>query len=239
MKKLMMMMAAGLAATALVAEVTSVNVVGYMTTSTPGALQYQMYTPMFVTVSGDTNRILLGSISPNQAFEDNGDTISCISAGGLWMLEANYASDYGWFNPNDEDFEVLDEVEIVSGTGFYVRTAGSGGALVCAGEVALGDLDVVLPGALKYAMVGNPTPVAITLGDIVPNQAFEDNGDTISFISSGGLWTLEANYASDYGWFNPNDEEFEVLDGVVLQPGDTFYVRTAGDGGVLTFPSPL
>jgi len=235
MKKLVMTLAAALFATALTAEVVSGNIVGYQKTSTPGELQYQMYSPMFVTVAGNTNRILLGSISPNAAFESNGDYISFISAAGTWIMDAAYATGLGWYDPNTE--ESYDDVEIAAGTGFFISTVGAGGELVCAGEVAVGELEVALPGPLQYAMVGNPTPVALTLGDVVPNAAFESNGDYISFMSAAGTWIMDAAYATGLGWYDPNTEE--SYDNVVLNPGNTFFVSTVGADGTLTFPSPL
>jgi len=212
-----------------------VNVVGYQTMGTPTA-GYQMYSPMFVTVAGDTNRILLGSLSPNAAFEDDGDTITFMNAAGSFTFDANYAAGYGWYDPNDPEI-MYDDVEIPAGTGFLISTVGAGGELLCAGEVGVGDLEVALPPA-GYAMVGNPTSVEITLGDVVPNAAFEDNGDTITFMSGAGSFTFDANYAAGYGWYDPNDPEI-MYDNVVLQPGASFLVSTVGAGGVLTFPSPL
>jgi hypothetical protein len=237
MKKLMMTLAVSLAATALMAEVVSKNIVGYTTTSTPGALQYQMYTPMFVTVGGEADSILLGSLVPNAAFEANGDYISFLSAAGSWIRDAAYATGLGWYDPSDEEIS-YDDVEIPAGTGFMISTADAGGELLCAGEVAVGDLEVAMPGALNYVMVGNPTPVEITLGDVVPNATFESNGDYISFMSAAGAWIMDAAYATGLGWYDPSDEEISY-DDVVLQPGVTFVVSTADAGGTLTFPSPL
>jgi hypothetical protein len=236
MKKLMLTLAASLAVTALVA-VESQNIVGYTTTSMPDAYQYQMYSPMFITVGGATNSIPLGSLSANQDFGDNGDYITFMDAAGSWTINATYYPGYGWFDPDDPEID-RDDVVIAAGTGFMVSTVGEGGEILCAGEVGVGDLEVALPGPYQYVMVGNPTPVALTLGDVVANQDFGDNGDYITFMDAAGSWTINATFYPGYGWFDPDDPEID-RDDVVLQPGTTFMVSTVGSGGVITFPSPL
>ena len=128
MKKLMMMLAAGLTATAIMA-VTSANIVGYMAVDTPDSGESQMYTPMFVTVGGAGTSILLGDIVPNANFSgDNGDSISFMNAAGSWTVTASYyGAEYGWLDPFDgTDYN---EVVLNPSTTFMATTLGSGGTL--------------------------------------------------------------------------------------------------------------
>jgi len=236
MKKLMMTLAVSLAATALVA-VESVNIVGYQTISIPQG--YKMATSTFVPVGSDGTTLRLGDIVPNANFDYfAGDNVQFFNPTGSGSVTntASYMDGYGWFE-FETPANMLDDMEIPAGTGIFVYTAGTDVDFLVAGEVALGQLILGVPAG--YTVVGNSSPVAITLGDIVPNANFDYfAGDNVQFFNptGSGSVTTTASYMDGYGWF-----EFEtpanMLTDVVLNSGDAFFVYTASSSVEFTFPA--
>jgi hypothetical protein len=85
--------------------------------------------------------------------------------------------------------------------------------------------------------VGNSSPVAITLGDIVPVNFSGDFGDTAQFFSAGGTVVATVTYYDGYGWCDASS--FEVLDTMVLDPGVAFFASCSQSGVSFTCPAVL
>eukprot|EP00825_Cyclidium_porcatum_P004602 TRINITY_DN1217_c0_g1_i2.p1 TRINITY_DN1217_c0_g1~~TRINITY_DN1217_c0_g1_i2.p1 ORF type:complete len:248 (+),score=5.38 TRINITY_DN1217_c0_g1_i2:842-1585(+) len=220
MKKLMTACAACMIAGLVSAEVTS-QVVGYQTINLP--IGYKDMTITFVPVGSDATQLRLGDIAPANFSGDNGDSIQFFnpSGNGSVVKTATYYADYGWCNPENTE-EMLDDYTIVLGSGMFVYASQVNAQFTIAGQVNFEAFNLDVPAG--YTVVGNSSPVVITLGDIVPTNFSGDNGDSFQFFHENGNGTVvkTATYYADYGWCNPENTE-EMLDDEVLNPGDAVF----------------
>jgi len=211
--------------------------VGYQTLSLPTG--YKMATSTFVPVGSDGTSLRLGDIVPNASFDYfAGDNIQFFNASGSGSVSVtvSYMDGYGWFDFNDPS-TMLDDMTIPAGTGMFVYTAGANVEFLVAGEVKL-DSFSLLPSA-GYTVIGNSSPIAITLSDIVPNSLFDYfAGDNIQFFNASGSGSVSvtASYMDGYGWFDFNDPS-TMLDDAVLNPGDSFFAYVSNAGVSFTFPA--
>jgi hypothetical protein len=141
---------------------------------------------------------------------------------------AIYYVGFGWY-----DFDTsapLDDLTFLAGTGAYVYTPLAGAGMLIAGEVALDPLELSLP-AGGYIVIGNSSPVAITLADIIPSASF-DSG-MLQFLDAGGAVVQTAVYYDGFGWFDFDTSA--PLDDLVVGPGDAIYAYSPL-AATLTFP---
>jgi len=217
------------------AQVESVNIVGYQTISMPTG--YRDYTSTFIPVGGDGTAIRLGDITPANFSGDNGDTIQFFNLNGSGSVSntVTYYDSYGWCDASS--FEVLDDMTIPIGTGMFVYSSQADVTFTVAGEVKLDSFQLNV--AAGYTVVGNSSPVAITLGDVVPTNFSGDNGDTAQFFSTtgDGAVVTTATYYDNYGWCDASS--FALLDTMVLNPGDAFFAYCSQSGASFTFPDVL
>ena len=218
----------------------------------------------------------LGDLVPNDEFVNS--AISFMTSGGATarvsfdnkQVAATYvywadaddteAGEAGWYLEDDEDATVCqNNVSVPFGTGFLVfRTVSETGAnLVYSGAVSTDPITKGFPTA-SYNVCGNCSPVAITLGDITPNDQFVNSA--ISFMTSGGATArvtfdnkqVPASYvywadaddteAGEIGWYLEADEDATVCqNGVEIAAGQGFLVFRTGSetGATLTIPSAL
>jgi len=236
MKKLVTAFAACALAGLVNAQVESVNIVGYQTLSLPTG--YKMTTSTFVPVGSAGTDLRLGDIVPNGSFDYfAGDNVQffAINGDGTVSSTVSYMANYGWFDFNNPSV-MVDDMTIPAGTGMFVYTSGTGVEFLVSGEVKV-DSFALLPSA-GYTVVGNSTPVAITLSDIVPNAQFDYfSGDNIQFFNPDGSGTVSitASYMTGYGWFDFNNPSV-MLDDTVLNPGDSCFAYVSNAGVSFTFP---
>jgi hypothetical protein len=144
-----------------------------------------------------------------------------------------YYDGYGWCDAST--FEILEDMTIPVGTGMFVSSSQADVTFTIAGEVLLDSFQLNV--ASGYTFVGNSSPVAITLGDIVPVNFSGDFGDTAQFFSAGGTVVATVTYYDGYGWCDASS--FEVLDTMVLDPGVAFFASCSQSGVSFTFPAVL
>jgi len=230
MKKLVTAFAACALAGLAFAQVESVNIVGYQTLSLP--LGYKDVTSTFVPVGSDGTSIRLGDIVPNSVFDGGTAQFFNLNGNGAVSTTAVFYDGFGWFDFNT--FDPLDDMTIPAGTGMFVYSSSTGAEFLVAGEVLVDSF--ALSVASGYTVVGNGSPVAITLGDISPSASFD--GGTAQFFNANGDGTVAttAVYYDGFGWFDFNT--FDPLGSMVLNPGDAFFAYAA-NGATFTFPDVL
>jgi hypothetical protein len=183
--------------------------------------------------------VRLGDVVPTNFSGDNGDMIQFfnLNGNGSVVTAVTYYEGYGWCDAYNAEI-LLDDMTIPAGTGMFVSSSQTGVSFLVAGEVkqAAFSLDV----ASGYTVVGNSTPVDITLGQIVPTNFSGDNGDMAQFFSATGNGTVAttATYYDGYGWCDAYNAEI-MLDSLVLSPGDAFFASCSQSGASFAFPAAL
>ena len=233
MKKLVTAFAACALAGLVNAQVESVNIVGYQTIDIPTG--YKGYTSTFIPVGGDGDVIRLGDITPVNFDGNNADNIQFFNLNGSGSVSTTvtYYDGYGWCDAYT--FAVLDDMTIPIGTGMFVYSSQPNVSFIVAGEVKLDSFQLNV--AAGYTFVGNSSPVAITLGDIVPVNFDGNNADNAQIFSPGGSVSTTVTYYDGYGWCDAYT--FQVLDSMVLNPGDAFFVYCSQSNVSFTFPDVL
>jgi|GEM_PF-6925709 len=251
MKKLMMTLAVSLAATALIADVTSVNVVGYQNVTAGG--QYFSSGATFISIGtsanaqwrlGDIKGVGMVPVDDNIQFLSADDANTELTATYVDAAAAGEEpSLVGWWNM-DGDTRLDDQV-FAAGTGFLCRFASVGVVLTYAGEVLGGSVTVDLSG-MKYPMVANFLPVEITLGALT-GVGMVPVDDNIQFLSVDNANTvLTATYVdaaaageepSLVGWWNMDGDT--RLDDVAFPAGTAFLGRFQSSNVQIIFPDPI
>ena len=251
MKKLMMTLAVSLAATALIADVTSVNVVGYQNVTAGG--QYFSSGATFISIGtsanaqwrlGDIKGVGMVPVDDNIQFLNPADANTVLTATYVDAAAAGEEpSLVGWWNM-DGDTRLDDQV-FAAGTGFLCSFSSVGVVLTYAGEVLDGSTTVDLNG-MKYPMVANFLPKNITLGDLV-GVGMVPVDDNIQFLSvAGAITELTATYIdaaaageepSLVGWWNMDGDT--RLDDVAFPAGTAFLGRFQSSNVQIIFPDPI
>ena len=228
MKKLVSAFAVCMLAGFVSAQVESQNIVGYQTIDLP--IGYKMMTSTFVPVGSAGEVLRLRDITPSNF---DGDTVQFfnLNGNGAIVTTATYYAGYGWADAYNVEI-MLDDMTIPVGTGMFVSSTQAGAQFLVAGEVALSSFQ--LAAATGYTVVGNSSPVAITLADIVPTNF---DGDTAQFFNPNGNGTvvMTATYYAGYGWADAYNVE-TMLDDTVLDPGVAFFAACTQAGATFTFP---
>ncbi len=260
MKQLMMTLAAALFATAVVAEVTSANIVGYQTINVSGT--YPCYGATFISV-GNTNGLWhLGDITADGMDPDT-DIIQFLDPHNLTVTtsatycDAALAASYGhpewqgWVAPGGVGGPSMNATALPAGTGF-LSNFGSGNPITIkfAGEVVQTAISLNLTG-LVYPLVANPVPANLTLGDITANGMDPDT-DIIQFLDPHNLTvTTSATYcdaalAASYGhpewqgWVAPGGVGGPSMNTTALPSGAAILCNIgSGNPVTMVFPSPM
>lgn len=257
MKKLVMTLAAGLFATALMAEVVSGNIVGYQTISASGT--YPCYGATFISV-GNTNGLWhLGDITAD-GMDPDSDFIQFLDPADLSLTVAATYCDaalaaalghpewQGWVAPSDVGGASLDDTAFAAGTGF-LSNFGNPITVRFAGEVVQTAISLDLTG-LVYPLVANPVPADLTLGDITAD-GMDPDSDFIQFLDPADLsLTTAATYCDAalaaalghpewQGWVAPSDVGGASMNATALPTGSAFLCNLSGSPVTMVFPSPM
>jgi hypothetical protein len=240
MKKLMMTLAAGLFATAVVAEVTSANVVGYQT-SNLASNEYTALGWQFSLVGGVTE-IPIASITnyPNPTVGT-----SFTGADGIRVFYGANSTFTNYFRRNLTSWRKSGETVTTTDTimpgqmvMFYKRTTGS--TLTQAGEVINQDVNVVVA-SNQYSAICNPFPMDIPIASITnyPNPTVGT-----SFTGADGIRVFYGSNSTFTNYFRRNStswrksgETVTTTDTIPAGAGFMFYKRTTGS--TITFDTPL
>jgi len=229
MKKLVTACAACLVAGLVSAQIASVNIVGYQNLALPTG--YKMMTSTFIPVGSDGAVLRLADIVPSNFSIFNGDTVQFFNLNGSGSVTNMVSWMGGWVDATT--YADMSNLEIPAGTGMFVFSTQANVTFQMVGEVALAELPLAISSG--YTVVGNSSPVAITLGNVVPTNFSIFEGDTIQFFNSngnGGVVTM-ASYMG--GWVDATT--YADLSATVLNPGDGFFVYTTKSNTTLTFPA--
>ena len=274
MKKLMCAIAAVSAGICL-ADVTSANVVGY---------QNKEVTPNTMNISCSTFQMVgnkvatLGDIKANDIFAFAEDTLQLLTGTGGTLAQytycnASWAAEFeslglkeGWYDYDDInnwDWESTapackNSVELPFGTMFILQSGYEGAALIYAGQVLDADKEFeIVPGTMN--MLGNATPVDLTLGDIPANDIFAFAEDTLQTLTGTGgtlgqYTYCNASWAAEFeslglkiGWYDYeeiNNWDWESTapeskNSLPIPAGYGFIIQSGYDGASITIPSPL
>ena len=282
MKKVMCAAAvAGIAIASFAVE--SSNVVGYQAKSVTAG-EYNMQCATFLPVSKAATAAVLGDFVANRAFGFGSGNIMTLTANGgrtgyvYTYLTAEEAAEYGieglvagWYEidyVNQEwDWETPipaakcgNSLSLPYGTMFIVQ-APDGAAVTYNGQV----LDVNYSFSInagEYNMLGNATPVDLTLGDFTANRDFGfGSGNVMTLTPNGGrtdkVYTyLTAEEAAEYeisgllpGWYDIDyvNQEWDWASPIPSEkcgnslptPAGYGFIVQAPDGAVLELPKAL
>jgi hypothetical protein len=240
MKKLMMTLAAGLFATAVVAEVTSANVVGYQT-SNLASNQYTALGWQFSLVGGATE-IPIASITNYPNVDTGGNFNSADGIRVFYGQNSTYTNYYrrsltSWCK-GAETVTTTDTIKPGQMVMFLKRTTGS--TLTQAGEVINQDVNIVVA-SNQYTAVCNPFPMAIQIASITNYPNVDTGGN---FNSADGIrvfYGQNSTYTNYYrrsltSWCK-GAETVTTTDTIPAGAGFMFLKRTAAS--TITFDTPL
>ena len=256
-------------------------IVGYQGVATENAGYKSFVGATFSKVDG--SKVTLGDIGINENFGVNGDTITLLNEYGGAIASYVYFDkemvdglndgtgfefQVGWYNYSEVEnwdgestLATYNSTQLYAGESVMVQAATEGAGLVFSGLVDDLDINVVCenPGAKTF--LSNCTPVDLTLGDILPNDKFGINGDTITFLNQYGGATGSYVYFDQemvdglndgtgfkfvVGWYNyaeienwDGESTLSAYNDISLPAGKGFLVQAAVAGAGIVVPSAL
>ena len=239
--------------------------------------EYNCLSATFLPVGKDGKDMKLGEVTASADFAFGADTVMFLAANGATEATFTYvgeeeAKSYntapGWYDYNYVMGEEWDwssqipepyqgnNVDLPYGMMVIVQASTSDATINYAGEVLAVNKQFELVSG-EYNMLGNATPVDITLGDISAGNGFGFGSDTIMFLAANGAtkstWTFvgeeEAkSYNTAPGWYDYNYVMGEEWDwgsqipepyqgnGIELDAGDGFIVQASVDKSYIELP---
>lgn len=194
-----------------------------------GTATYDLQNIKLVDAAGDMTEYIVGY-----------DDAACLSGDTYyWLTEDGYGMPDGWYDDSDN---LIEGVTVPLGTGFYLNCPTDGVKVQYAGQVHSGALTTVLP-QVGYNMIGNATPVTIDLQNIKLIDAAGDMSEYIvgyddAACLSGDTyyWLTDDGYGLPDGWYDDSDN---LIEGVILEPGQGLYLNCPTDGVSVQLPSAL
>jgi hypothetical protein len=203
------------------AQVYSVNAVGYVNTSVPGNFKLAI---LANPLNGTNNS--LNTIMPLPDGSD-GVTIYRFDVPSQSYRDGiQFVTGFGWFSPTD------DNPTIAPGEGFWVQNPlASTLNVTFVGEVAQGSLSNPLPGAFNLKLASSQVPQSARLGTPSTPGSLEfpaADGDTVY------QWDVAAQnykdayqYVGGFGWFSPSDDT-AFPDGPMINVATGFWIQKPG-----------
>ena len=240
MKKLMFGIGAALLTGAVMADVTSANIVGYSQNQLrQGAT---MLTPQFFAMEEGGMDI--------QALKPVGDSID--TEGGIYIQVLNRSGGedefYQWIDWGgdetgwmDGDYAIVTDKKFVEGAGLWVTGVSAADNIQSAGQVGQADVTVAL--RVGATGCGNPFPVPMDLQSIYLTA---DEG--VDIDTEGGIYIQVLNRSGGedefYQWIDWGGDEtgwmdgdYAIVTGKEFAPGAGLWV-TGADGVYINFPAP-
>ena len=276
MKKLMCAIAAVSAGICL-ADVTSANVVGYQNKEvTPNTMNISCST--FLPVGTDGSKAVLGDIKANDTFAFAEDNLQLLTGTGGTLAQYTYCNEewaaefestglkVGWYDYEEIsnwDWESTapeskNNVELPFGSMFILQSGYEGAALIYAGQVLDADKEFeIVPGTMN--MLGNATPVDLTLGDIKANDTFAFAEDNLQTLTGTGGTLAQYTYCNEawaaefestglkVGWYDYEEISNwdwestapESKNSLPIPSGYGFIIQSGYEGAGIIIPSPL
>ena len=218
--------AAGLATS--MAQVYSVNAVGYVNQTVPG----NGWAILAIPLNGTNNSLNTTLPLPDAA--EGCNIFRFDTATQAYRDAATWIAGLGWLSASDPDPTVN------PGEGFFFQNV-TGGPLTVTfvGEVPSGTLNNPVPGNNRWAILGSIVPKGLPLGDTDPTigsattlQFPATEGDNVFIFDSATQQYKDAyTYINGLGWLSASDPS---EDGPVIAPGTGFFSQKAGPNAVWT-----
>ena len=213
--------AAGLATS--MAQVYSVNAVGYVNKSIPANGWAALGNPLNGPTNNSLNNIL-PIPSGYTAVIYRFDPVQ-----QAYLAQIDWIEGFGWFSADDPD------PTINPGEGFFFQnTTAQALNLTFVGEVPSGTLHNPVTGNNRWTIRSSVVPKGLRLGD---TDATTGTANTLEFPAAGGdavyifdtatqAYLAQYDYIGGFGWFSADDPD---PDGPLIQPGSAFFLQ-AGSG---------
>ena len=157
---------------------------------------------------------------------------------------------YGWTDAGGEDYDqtgwvdednnIVTEVTFQPGQGLWIYGSDASQGMQTAGQVGTSDVVVMLRSGATAA--GNPFPIGVKIGDILPGGPDTYNNVVIQTLDRVGR-TVDS-----YGWTDAGGEDYDqtgwvdednnIVTDVVFAPGQGLWVYGTDAQQTLTFPAP-
>ena len=168
-----------------VAQVYSLNIVGYVNKDVTAKKYYLLENPLTKGSAANANAVS-NVITLNDTF---GNSILYTYDNGALVASETYFQGFGWYPGN---------TELKPGKAFYLYPEASG-TVTFVGEVVQTNTISLKPG---FNMVASTFPAAMTLKDLGLNGQETDLSDIV-YRFNAGTFTL-ITYFKGYGWFDPS-----------------------------------
>ncbi len=143
----------------------------------------------------------------------------------------------GWV---DDENNLVTDVTFAPGQALWVGASSANQSLQTAGSV--GQSDVVVQLCSGGILAGNPFPVAMTLGDLIPSGESTYNNISVQILDAYGrtdknyVWTDAGGESWDQiGWV---DDENNLVTDVVISAGQGLWIGGSSAEQYITFPAP-
>jgi len=264
MKKLIF--AAAVAASMGAFALESANVVGFQDKEiTTG--QWNCMTATFLPTGAAGTSMTLGDIKANDTFAFGDDTLQTLNGNGGTLGQYTYCNeamaeefgfDVGWYNYEDVSnwdgesaLVSCNNVSLPWGTMVIIQSSYEGAGLVYAGEVLAENKELSITTG-EWNMLGNATPVDLTLGDIAANDTFAFGDDTLQTLNGNGgtlgQYTycneaMAAEFGFDVGWYNYEDvsnwdgeSQLANQNSLPIPSGYGFVLQSSYEGAAIILP---
>ena len=238
MKKLMFAAVAVACGTAMAIES---DIVGYAQSGLK--LGGTLATPQFINI-GNENGMPISALVPTGEDTYNNIAVQTLDAAGYtvdsyaWTDAGGESWDQiGWV---DDENNIVTDVTFAPGQALWVQGSSSAQSLQTAGKVGTSDVTVQLK--LGGTLAGNPFPVSITIGDLVPTGEDTYNNVAVQTLDAAGYtvdsyaWTDAGGESWDQiGWV---DDENNIVTDIVIAPGQGLWIQGSSDAQYIQFPAP-
>lgn len=218
-----------------------VIVVGYAGNQLNGGYMITLVTPQFATC-GNIKSVnlsdircsddMIGLVTLNTLTEDGQLDVS-------YTWTADWMGNIGWIDPDTG--LVAEGKTFAPGTAFWTQCDVDEGMgdISSSGEVSTDDVTTELNGGYMITLVGNSSPVAIDLNDVLCSDDMIGLVTLNTLTNDGQLdisYTYTADWMGNIGWIDPDTGL--VAEGKMLDPGQAFWVQCDVEEGKgdITFP---
>ena len=143
----------------------------------------------------------------------------------------------GWV---DDENNLVTDVAFAPGQALWVSASSANQSLQTAGSV--GQSDVVVQLRAGGSLAGNPFPVDITLGDLIPSGDNTYNNISVQTLDAYGrtdknyVWTDAGGESWDQiGWV---DDENNLVTNEIISAGQGLWIAGSSTEQYITFPAP-
>ena len=202
-----------------------------------------MATPQFINIGSDEG-MPITSLVPTGNDTYNNIAIQTLDAAGYtvdsyaWTDAGGESWDQiGWV---DDENNLVTDVVFAPGQALWVQGSSDSQALQTAGQVCESDISVKL--RLGGTLAGNPFPVAIKIGDLLPIGDDTFNNVAIQTLDAAGYtvnsyaWTDAGGESWDQiGWV---DDENNIVTELEIAAGQGLWIQGTSDTQYIRFPAP-